>query len=339
MSLKIVIFGGAGFIGSALSSLLLEAGHQVIAVSRSAGMRSSGHPRLEFRSASVANPAQVRDVVAGADIVFDLSMPFGGLEWESWKTEVVDSAVHVAEACLAHSVRRLIYTSSISAVYLGGSATVTEKDGYDSQPESRGFYGRAKLEAEKALLELHRSRSLPVVIHRPGVVLGPGGRLVHGAFGDPVNDTCVLAYGSGRHPLPCVLATDVAQALFLSVSTPGIDGMTFNLAGDVRPTVEEYMQRIAAATRRPFRLIPRPIWQIQARELLFYAVKYVVRRGRVSFPPLRDFASLAMSAPLDCSLAKKVLGWQPCADPAEFYRQALDPHVTPPPAGDIRLEV
>jgi nucleoside-diphosphate-sugar epimerase len=131
----------------------------------------------------------------------------------------------------------------------------------------------------------------------------------------------------------------VAQALFLSITTPNLEGLTFNLAGDVRPTVVDYMQRIAAATHRPFRFIPRPVWQIQARELLFYAIKYIVRRGNVSFPPLRDFSSLAMSAPLDCSLAKKVLGWQPCADPGEFYRQALLPHLTPLHPDDIRLEV
>lgn len=339
MSLKVVIFGGAGFIGSTLSSLLLEAGHHVVAVSRSAGERTSGHQRLKFLPASVSDPAKVRDAVAGADVVFDLSMPFGALDWESWKSEVVDSAVHVAEACLAHGVRRLIYTSSISAIYLGGSATVTEQDGCDAKPASRGFYGRAKLEAEKALLALHRTRGLPVVIHRPGIVLGPGGRLVHGAFGDAVNDVCVLGYGSGRHPLPCVLALDVAQALFLSITALGIEGMTFNLAGDVRPTAAEYLRRIAAATHRPFRFIARPVWRIQTRELFIYFVKYVVRRGRVSFPPLRDFSSLAMSAPLDCSLAKKTLNWKPCADREEFFRQALLPHVMPLAEGDLRLEV
>jgi len=338
-SLSVVIFGGAGFIGSALTSLLLEAGHSVIAVSRSAGNKQSDHPRLQFRSASVSDPQQVSAVIAGADVVYDLSMPFGDADWASWQAKVVDSAVNVARACLTHNVRRLIYTSSISALYLGGSSTVTEKDGPDPKASARGFYGRAKIEAEKALLALNASDGLPVVIHRPGVVLGRGGRLVHGAFGDPVSDTCILGTGSGQHPLPCVLVDDVAAALFLSLTQPGIDGLSFNLAGDVRPTTRDYIDRIRQATGRNFRFFPRSVWRIQAFDLLIYAVKYVVRKGNAQFPPVRDHASLAMSAPLDCSLAKSTLNWKPCADQAEFFRQALDPHVEPIPPGDIRREV
>ncbi len=254
--------------------------------------------------------------------------------------EVVDSAANVARACLKYGVRRFIYTSSTAALYLAGTKTVTEADGPDSKPEARSAYSRGKIEAERALMKLYETEKLPVVIVRPAVVLGPGGMLVHGAFGElpPSSDISILGFGSGKTPLPCVLVDDVARAMVLAKDAPGIDGMAFNLAGDVRPSVAQYVQWIREATHRNFRFYPRPVWYVQAAEAARWAVKALGRKKNNSMGQLRDLASAPMSARLDCSLAKKMLGWKPCSDENEFRRQALLSHVKPPEPGDVRLE-
>ncbi len=333
-----VLFGGAGFIGSQLTRLLLERGYRVTVVSRSAASRKSTNSMLSYRSASVTQHDLIHEAIAGADFVFDLTMPFGGgPDWESFSNEVVGGARAIAESCLAHSVRRLIYTSSISALYLGGSRSVTEKEGPDSSPEERSLYGRGKIEAERALLKLHSSKKLPVVIVRPGVVVGPGSRVLHGALGDIVSDIHVFGYGSGTSPLPFVLVQDVASALFHAMITPEIEGLSFNLAGDVRPTARQYLEFIARHSLRNFQFHPRAVWRIQLREILLYAAKRCIRGRSAECASLRDPASLSMSAPIDCSLAKKLLGWQPVSDPDEFYKQAVLANLPPIPAGDLRL--
>jgi nucleoside-diphosphate-sugar epimerase len=337
---KVVVIGGAGFIGSRLTQFLLDEGNTVVVTSRSAGRRTSGDRRLSYKSVGVSDAAGISDVIEGAAAVYDLSMAFGDT-WEEHKREVVDSAVNVALACRKHGVRRLIYTSSTAALYLAGNRIVTEAAGPDSKPEARSFYSRGKIMAENALLKLHAAEKLPVVVFRPAVVLGPGGMLVHGAFGElpPTSDISILGFGTGKTPLPCVLVDDVARALLLAKDAPGIDGMTFNLAGDVRPTVIEYVQWMREATHRNFRFYPRPVWFIQAGEWVRWAMKELGRKPNNKLGSLRDLASAPMSAQLDCSRAKTLLGWKPVTDENEFRRQALLCHVQPLAPGDIRLEL
>jgi nucleoside-diphosphate-sugar epimerase len=336
---RVVVIGGAGFIGSRLTRFLLDHGNTVVVTSRSAGRLKSDDQRLSYRSAEVSDDAAISNVIEGASVVYDLSMAFGAT-WEEHKRQVVDSAVNVALACRKHGVRRLIYTSSTAALYLAGSRVVTEATGPDPKPEARAFYCRGKIEAETALLKLHAAEKIPVVVFRPAVVLGPGGMLVHGAFGElsPFSDISILGFGTGKTPLPCVLADDVAAALLLAKDTPGIDGMTFNLAGDVRPSAVEYVQWMREATHRNFRFFPRPVWFIKAAVLARWGLKALGRKPNNKLDGLRDLASATMAAPLDCSLAKKTLGWKPLSDENEFRRQALLSHVQPLAAGDIRLD-
>ena len=336
---KVVVIGGAGFIGSRLTQFLLDDGNTVVVTSRSAGNRRSNDPRLSYQSVSVSDAAGISRVIEGAAVVYDLSMA-SGATWEEHKKEVVDSAVNVALACRKQGVRRLIYTSSTAALYLAGNRTVTEASGPDSKPGARSFYSRGKIEAEMALLKLHAAEKVPIVIFRPAVVLGPGGMLVHGAFGElpPASYISILGFGTGKTPLPCVLVDDVAKVLLVARDAPGIDGMTFNLAGDVRPSVVEYVKWMREATHRNFRFYPRPVWFIQAGELARWALKALGRKPNNKLGSLRDLASAPMAAQLDCSLAKRMLGWKPVSDENEFRRQALLCHVQPLAPGDIRLE-
>ena len=48
-----------------------------------------------------------------------------------------------------------------------------------------------------------------------------------------MSDTCIVGWGAGDNRLPCVLVQDVASALVLAKDAPGIDGMAFNLSGDI----------------------------------------------------------------------------------------------------------
>jgi len=336
---RVVVIGGAGFIGSRLTRFLLDEGNSVVVTSRSAGKISSDDPRLSYRSAEVSDEAGISEVIEGASVVYDLSMAFGD-SWEEHKRKVVDSAVNIARACRKHGVRRLVYTSSTAALYLAGNRVVTEAIGPDRKPEARSFYCRGKIEAEVALLKLHALEKIPVVVFRPAIVLGPGGMLVHGAFGElpPSSDINILGFGTGKTPLPCVLVDDVARALLLAKDAPGIDGMTFNLAGDVRPSVVEYVRWMRETTHRNFQFHPRPVWFIQAGELARWALKALGRKPNNRLGALRDLASATMAAQLDCSLAKNKLGWKPVSDETEFRRQALLPHVQPLAPGDLRLD-
>lgn len=332
---KVVVIGGAGFIGRTLTAQLAATGASVTVVSRSAGSRAQ-EGSVRYLSGQIADAERMMEVIDGADVVYDLTMSLGA-RWEDYERDYIGGARNVARACLRLGVRRLLYTSSISALFLGTGKPVTEADGTDRKPLARSFYGRAKILAERALMELHSSEKLPVVIFRPGIVLGPGGMLAHGALGEIVDEVFVLGFGSGTHPLPCVLVEDVASALVLGKDAPNIEGQAFNLAGDVKPTAVEYVEEIRQRTRRNFRFVPRSVWSVGFAERLRWLIKAVARKPDNVCGSYRDVQSLSMSSDLDCSLAKRLLGWTPVCDREEFVRRAIEVHLRPIPAGDLRL--
>ncbi len=335
---RVVVIGGGGFIGRRLTALLANSGCHVVVVSRSSGSRRSTDPRIEYQSGAVADAEAISQVIAGASVVYDLAMT-AGIVWEDWEREVIAGGVNVANACLQHGVRRHIYTSSTSAIYLGKPGVATEATlRNDADRMDRADYPRAKSIVENRLLEMHRTQNLPVVIFRPALVMGPGGMMVHPGLGERVSDICVMGFGTGKTPLPCVLVDDVAQALFLAKDAPAIEGLTFNLVGDVRPTAVELVSVLRDRTYRNFRFYPRSMWKICYGELGRYLIKKAVRKPGNKMVTFRDLKSAAMLTQLDCSLAKQKLGWKPVSDRDEFYRQAVDVFIKPIMPGDLRLE-
>lgn len=335
MADNVVIIGGTGFIGRQLTAQLRELGCNITLVSRSAGLGRSDEPGLRYFAAEVADKERITKAIEGANVVYHLAMG-GGALWSDYERDFIGGALNIAAACKLYNVRRLIFTSSISALYLGEHRKLYEKEGPDPEPLNRGFYARGKIETERALLRLHESEKLPVVILRPGVVLGRGGMLAHGALGESVSDTCILGWGNGRNPLPCVLVQDVARALVLAKDAPGVEGKAFNLSGDIRPTAREYVSLLRQHTRRNFRFYPRSVWKMQASGLALWSIKALAGKGDNSRNSFRDLKSLTMAADLDCSEAKKMLGWNPVSDREEFFREAIGSHLKPFHSEDLR---
>jgi nucleoside-diphosphate-sugar epimerase len=130
---------------------------------------------------------------------------------------------------------------------------------------------------------------------------------------------------------------DVARALSTAKDVPGIEGMSFNLAGDVRPSAAEFVRVIGERTLRNFHFRPCNLRRLQAIEIAKWALKAIVRKPGNAWPSYRDFASRAMISQIDCSTAKQILNWKPNADVEHFYREVLDSNVKPIHPEDLRL--
>ncbi len=330
-----VVFGGTGFIGRELVRQLLERGHSVRVASRSARRPACADPRVTFVPASVADAGAVAKTVEGAAAVFHLATG-GGQSWADFDRDFIHGTRIVGEACLAAKVKRLIYTSSTAALYLGSGRPVGESAGADPKLLTRGVYSRAKIGAERVLAGMI-AQGLPAVILRPGVVVGRGGIVGHGGAGFWPNEQWCLGWGRGKTPLPFVLVEDVAQACVLAMETPGIDGMAFNLAGDVLPTAREYVELLAARSLRPIRFYSQSLLKIQAIEIGKWILKALARKPENPWPSYRDLKSRTLVSPLDCSAARQRLGWKPNASLEVFGREAIDANVRAVPAGDLRL--
>jgi nucleoside-diphosphate-sugar epimerase len=167
--------------------------------------------------------------------------------------------------------------------------------------------------------------------------VGPGGTLSHAGVGFWPADTRCIGWSRGNIALPFVLVSDVVQALIKTITTPGIEGKSFNLAGDIRLTAIDYVSLLAVHSRRDFRFYPRSTWRLVSIEVAKWIVKLFARKRENPFPSYRDIKSWSLRAQIDSSAAKQTLGWQPVSDVTQFVREAILSHIPSICPGDLRL--
>src|SRR5215813_12671779 len=323
---RVVVIGGTGFVGKELVSQLRREAVHVSVVSRSA--KDNSGVADEYIVGDVTDRDRMMEVIRGATVVFQLTI----------EDDYVAAARNVADACLKHGVRRYIYTSTTNALDLSRRRVIREDEGADPKPETRNDYARGKALAEKLLLEYHRNQRLGVVIVRPALVVGRGGCLAHGGVGRMLSPTCLLSWGPGRNKMPFVLVRDVARGMALAMDTPGIEGKTFNFGGDIFLSVREYIDLLSERTLRNFRHRATSIYGYWALSNIKFVVKKLATSNGGERETLREIRSNAMFTLLDNSQSKSLLGWKPNADIDVFIREAIDCHLEPIPAGDLRLE-
>jgi nucleoside-diphosphate-sugar epimerase/predicted dehydrogenase/GT2 family glycosyltransferase len=313
----VLVLGGGGFIGRALVERLLAEGASVRVLGRSAAGAAFGGDaaRLERVAGDLHDAAMLDRALAGVRVVYDLARSQGPT-WEDFVRQDVAGARRVAEAALAHGVERLIYASTIDCYYAGRAGEViTESTPLDPSIGERNFYARAKAAAEAELWRLHRERGLPVVVARPGIVIGAGASPMHGGVGEWSGLGVVATYGGGAHPLPLVLVGDCADALARMRTAPGLAGRSFNLVGPPLLSAQAYLDALERAGGLALARSAPPIGAFYLADVAKWLVKTAVRHpGRSRQPSFRDFASRTQRARFDCTAARDALGWEPCAD-------------------------
>ena len=338
---EIVVLGANGFIGRHLMERLLADERHVTAVCRRRHSlppplpTAARYGRARLVLASLGDREALAAAIAGADTVIHLATG-GGDTWEEVERSMVQGTRALGELCLEADVRRLIFVSSIAALYLGhdaGDGPLPDDTPTDPEPAARPVYARGKMAAEAALLRLHAERGLAVTIVRPGVVVGPGTPLQHSGLGLWARDNHCVGWGRGDRPVPLVLAADVADALarLAAHPSPELDGRTLNLAARTGMTAAEAVAFFRSETGRDFHFHPRSFVLSQGMEIGKWVVKRVGGRKDAAFPSYRDLKSRALHAALACDLARDVLGWAPCEDGEEILRRWLGSGSTPAP--------
>jgi len=321
----VMVIGGTGFIGRNLTRKLVARGHDVRVLSRGqSGPFGDIADHVETVPVSLTDAEGLRAAMAGIDTVYNLAKSTDK-SWAAALDNDVGTAVRVAEAVLDARVRRLIYTGTIASYDMSDPAQmITEATGF-GDITARNIYARSKAECEARLMALHRDRGLPLVIARPGIVLGEGGPLQHWGIGRWHGAGAVRLWGNGRNLLPFVLVDDVSDALIRMMEAEGVLGRSFNLTGDPMLSARDYFDAIHL--RLGARLLvtsgsPRILWLAAGAK---YALKrYGMGQADAVRASLSDWRSRAHLARFDNSLPKSALGWAPEPDLDRF----LDATVT-----------
>ena len=309
----VLVVGGTGFIGKRLVRALVARGAAVRVLSRSiasAQLELDGLP-VDIEQGTHDDPDALARALDGIEVVYHLAKATGK-RWDDYVRNDVEPTRVLAEAALAHGVRRFIYTGTIDSY---DSADVRKViDGttpLDAQIEQRNHYARSKAACEALLMEMHRQRGLPLVIFRPGVVIGAGAPPAHWGVGMFLSDTKVQYWGDGRTKLPLVLVDDVAAALALGMDAPDIEGQSFLLTDEPLLSAREYVAETVKASGSAIDASATPIWRFFVFDALKEAAKHAIGHPNRRRPVYRDWDCRAHRSRYDNRMTRDVLGWSP----------------------------
>jgi nucleoside-diphosphate-sugar epimerase len=320
-----LVIGGTGFIGRALCKALFYKGYQVRVLSRgSGGVLAREDGRISVVTGDLKSEDDLTAAMNGVDGVFHLAKATE-TSWEGYLENDVAVTRRIGEACLAAGVGRLVYTGTIDS-YDASQPTrpITEETPLDHDLERRNLYARSKAACEDELKTLEREKQLPLVIARPGIVIGEGGPLQHWGIAMWRGATACMLWGEGRNTMPFVLVDDVADGLVLAMENEDAKGQSFNLIGDPMLSGKDYFAEIGAAYGVSMRAQATPIWVYFTVDVAKYWLKRLLAgKSGITKPSYRDWKSRAQFSPYENSKAKKQLGWMPESDREAFINRGI----------------
>jgi nucleoside-diphosphate-sugar epimerase len=260
----------------------------------------------------------------GISLVYHLAKS-DNATWEGYLENDVAVTERLARVALAAGVERFVYTGTIASYDMSDpSATITEATGFGDDLEERNLYARAKALCEERLLAMHKDQGLPLVIARPGIVVGPGGPLQHWGIGKWNGAGAVQLWGNGRNVLPFVLIDDVTEALIEMGQREVAIGQDYNLIGEPMLSGRDYFDAIQDTLQARIRVKGSSFVVLHLLERLKYTLKkHVLRKGNLPRIPLADWKSRGHLSPFDNGKAKRDLDWAPVRGKDEFVQRAI----------------
>jgi UDP-glucose 4-epimerase len=243
--MRVLITGGAGFIGSNIVRRLLELGHEPVVLDDvSSGYRENLVPGVAFVEGDVRHGGTVGDAMRGCEVALHLAASVGNAR--SIADPQTDSAINVVgtlnvlEAARANGVDRVVFSSS--AGIFGELKTLPIAEDHPQDPDSP--YGTSKLAAEKMCLVYNKLHGMHNVCLRYFNVYGPHQRFdaygnVIPIFADRILKRVPMTiFGDGEQTRDFVNVADVAAANLAAAFTPGVSGV-FNIGSGGRITVND----------------------------------------------------------------------------------------------------
>jgi predicted dehydrogenase/nucleoside-diphosphate-sugar epimerase len=310
---SVLVIGGTGFIGKRLVRALLAAGHGVRVLSRS---RATAAFELEGLAVEVAEGAlhdagAVAAAMQGIEVVYHLSKATGQ-RWQDYLEQDVEPTRIVAQCALDAGVRRFVYTGTIDSYDSAREGSVIDGNTpLDPRIATRNHYAHSKAVCEGVLMQMHREKGLPLVIFRPGIVIGEGCPPAHWGVGMFHSDSRVQYWGDGSNRLPLVLVDDVAAALLLARDAPGIEGKSFLLTDEPLLTAREYVDAVSEYSGTRMRATPTPIWRFALTDAAKELVKNAIGHPNRKRPSYHDWACRRHAARYDSRMTREALGWRP----------------------------
>lgn len=258
----VLVTGAGGYIGGHLVERLSRDSLSVRALVRpnSPGLGLLKNLDVEIVYGDLSNARSVRDAIEGVETVYHAGSAISG-DWETFRQSSVVGTQNVIDAALDAKIKRVVYFSSLAvyrAVGVPSETVINEDWPYATEAEQISAYTRAKIETEKMMLNAYTQAGLPATIVRPGMVMGPRGRVFYPQMGYRLQDKIFIVIGRGDVLLPIVYIDDLIDGLLLCASSDAAIGRAYNFVGDESQTVLSYLHRFSEETKLPSKIIKVP---------------------------------------------------------------------------------
>nr|UWU44443.1 cinnamoyl-CoA reductase 1 [Paeonia suffruticosa] len=315
----VCVTGAGGFIGSWIVKLLLEKGYTVKGTVRNPDDPKNAHlkdfegarERLTLCKADLLDFQSLREAISGCDGVFHTASPVTDVP-EKMVEPAVNGTMNVIIAAMEAKVRRVVFTSSLGAVYMdpnrSSDVVVDERcwSNLEFCKNTKNWYCYGKTVAEQGAWKVAKEKGVDLVVVHPVLVLGP---LLQSTINSSVIHVLKYIDGSvkkfGNFVQAYVHVKDVALAHILVFETPSASGRYFCAEsvlhrGDVIEILAELFPEYPIPTKcsdevnprqKPFKFSNQKLQDLgleftPVRQCLYDTVKSLQQKGHGDLPVL-----------------------------------------------------
>lgn len=308
---RVMVTGANGFIGREMCAALAERGYQTLGITRA--RKHSFPTEMHLELESIDENTNWMPALAGIDCVVHLIAKVHELgpqpadAYGEYQRVNVALTINLARQAAAAGVRRFIFISSIKVN--GEQSPLGQPFTAESTPRPEDYYGKSKLEAETALLQLGCETGMEITIIRPPLVYGPSAK---------ANFASLIRCLARGWPLPLGAVVDNRRSFIAldnlvdfvatCIAHPAATNQVFLVSDGQDVSTATLVRKMASTLGRPARLVPVPISLLRLGASLI---------GRPQMYP-----RLCGSLQLEMSTACTLLDWQPPISLDEGLRRA-----------------
>jgi nucleoside-diphosphate-sugar epimerase len=262
--LRILITGGAGFIGSHLSDAYIKRGDEVYVIDDlSTGtieniQHLKGHPRFHYTIDSVHNQPVTAELIDQCDVIFHLAAAVGVKLIVESPVRTIETNVHGTEVVLslANKKKKKVLMASTSEVYGLSTDVPFREDGnlvMGATTKGRWSYACSKAIDEFLALAYWREKKLPTIVVRLFNTVGPRqtgqyGMVIPTFVKQALSGKPITVYGDGNQSRCFGYVGDVVGALVNLMDHPDAVGQVFNIGSNSEISILELAQRVKQIT-------------------------------------------------------------------------------------------
>jgi UDP-glucuronate decarboxylase len=289
---RILVTGGAGFLGSHLCERLLADGHEVLCVDNYfTGRRQNVAHLLDDRRFELMRHDVTMPLFVEVDEIYNLACPASPIHYQFDPVQTTKTSVHGAINMLglAKRVKAKIFQASTSEVY-GDPEIHPQPESYRGAVNPigpRACYDEGKRCAETLFFDYHRQHKLRIKVARIFNTYGPrmhpnDGRVVSNFVVQALKGEPITIYGDGQQTRSFCYADDLVEGFVRLMDTPDEVTGPMNLGNPGEFTIRELAEKVIELTGSKSKMVRKPL-------------------------PADD----PMQRKPDISFARKTIGWEP----------------------------